>query len=230
MRMVSIVGDSVSTFEGYNPQGYAVFYDREMQARNELNSVYDTWWAKVNQALHAFLCVNNSYSGSKVSGKVFPAGESKERLSNLRTTEYVPDIILVYLGFNDFGNGIEVRRPRRLFHKDHKSCYFDVAYDNMIRTIRSYYPNAVVVCGTLMRTKMKGNDRWLFPEKFAGVTLEAYNDAIRKTARKNRCILADIALTGERYETLDGSHPTANGHATLANAWIRCLEEAGMIK
>ena len=137
MRMVSIVGDSVSTFEGYNPQGYAVFYDREMQARNELNSVYDTWWAKVNQALHAFLCVNNSYSGSKVSGKVFPAGESKERLSNLRTTEYVPDIILVYLGFNDFGNGIEVRRPRRLFHKDHKSCYFDVAYDNMIRTIRT---------------------------------------------------------------------------------------------
>ena len=76
MRMVSIVGDSVSTFEGYNPQGYAVFYDREMQVRNELNSVYDTWWAKVNQALHAFLCVNNSYSGSKVSGKVFPAGES----------------------------------------------------------------------------------------------------------------------------------------------------------
>ena len=230
MRMVSIVGDSVSTFEGYNPQGYAVFYDREMQARNELNSVYDTWWAKVNQALHAFLCVNNSYSGSKVSGKVFPAGESKERLSNLRTTEYVPDIILVYLGFNDFGNGIEVRRPKRWFRKDFSSDYFEEAYDNMIRTIRSYYPNAVIVCGTLMRTKMKGNDRWLFPEKFAGVAFEEYNDAIRKTARKNRCILADIALTGERYETLDGSHPTANGHVTLANAWIRCLEEAGMIK
>ena len=230
MRMVSIVGDSVSTFEGYNPQGYAVFYDREMQARNELNSVYDTWWAKVNQALHAFLCVNNSYSGSKVSGGVFPAGESTERLSVLRTADHSPDIILIYLGFNDFGNGIEVRRPKRWFRKDFSSDYFEEAYDNMIRTIRSYYPNAVVVCGTLMRTKMKGNDRWLFPEKFAGVTLEAYNDAIRKTARKNRCILADIALTGERYETLDGSHPTANGHATLANAWIRCLEEAGMIK
>ena len=229
MRMVSIVGDSVSTFEGYNPQGYAVFYDREMQARNELNSVYDTWWAKVNQALHAFLCVNNSYSGSKVSGRVFPAGESTERLSVLRTADHAPDIILIYLGFNDFGNGIEVRRPKRWFRRDLMSEYFEDAYDNMIKTVRSYYPNAVIVCGTLMRTKMKDNDRWLFPEKFAGVALEAYNDAIRKTARKNRCILADIALTGERYETLDGSHPTAKGHATLANAWIRCLEEADMI-
>ena len=229
MRFVSILGDSISTYEGYNPPGYAVYYSGEVPAINGLRSVYDTWWAKVNQALHAFLCVNNSYSGSKVSGRVFPAGESTERLSVLRTAEHAPDIVLIYLGFNDFGNGIEVRRPKRWFRKDYTSDYFEEAYDNMIRTIRSYYPDAVIVCGTLMRTKMKGNDRWLFPEKFAGVTLEEYNDAIRKTARKNRCILADIALTGGRYETLDGSHPTVNGHATLAKAWIRCLEEADMI-
>ena len=58
MRLVSIVGDSISTFEGFNPPGYAVFYDKEMIERNGLRTVYDTWWAKVNQALHAFLCVN----------------------------------------------------------------------------------------------------------------------------------------------------------------------------
>ena len=31
MKSVSILGDSISTFEGCNPHGYAVFYDKEMQ-------------------------------------------------------------------------------------------------------------------------------------------------------------------------------------------------------
>ena len=34
MRLVSIVGDSISTFEGFNPPGYAVFYDKEMIEQN----------------------------------------------------------------------------------------------------------------------------------------------------------------------------------------------------
>ena len=228
MRLVSIVGDSISTFEGFNPAGYAVFYDKEMMERNGLRTVYDTWWAKVNQALHAFLCVNNSYSGSTVSGKIFPAGESKERLSNLRTADYTPNIILVYMGFNDFGNGVEVHRARRFLAKNNTSVCFEDAYDNMLKTIRAYYPEAVAVCGTLMRTKMKGRADWRFPEQFAGVGLEEYNDVIRRISLKNRCYLADIALSGEYYETLDGSHPTAAGHAVIANAWIRCLDSVGV--
>lgn len=36
-------------------------------------------------------------------------------------------------------------------------------------------------------------------------------------------MLADLAASGSRYETLDGTHPTANGHLTLANGWICCL-------
>lgn len=70
---VSIIGDSISTYTGYNPAGYAVFYTEENIRNNNLQSVYDTWWAKVNQFLQAFLCVNASYSGSKVSGNIFPA-------------------------------------------------------------------------------------------------------------------------------------------------------------
>ena len=110
VKYVSIVGDSISTYEGYNPKGYSVFYDEYMQKQNGLKSVYDTWWAKVNQALHAYLCVNNSYSGSKVSGKSFPSGWSDERLLNLNTEKYSPDIILVYLGTNDYGYGVKIEK------------------------------------------------------------------------------------------------------------------------
>ena len=86
--LVSFLGDSISTYSGFNPKGYAVFYDEEMQRCNGLNSVYDTWWAKVNLALHAYLCVNNSYSGSRVSGVEFPAGCCSERIMHLHTPKY----------------------------------------------------------------------------------------------------------------------------------------------
>lgn len=225
MRLVSILGDSISTYEGYNPEGYSVYYDKEMQELNQLHSVYDTWWARVNQALRAFLCVNNSYSGSMVCGKAFPAGGSDERLRNLRTSEYTPDYILIYLGFNDFGNGIKVHRTDKRSDQYHESDCFEEAYDNMIKTIRSLYPDAAIICGTLMRTKLKGRNDWIFPEKFAGVELEEYNEAIRAITQKNHCYLADLAIAGESYETLDGSHPTAQGHAAIACAWIKCLDE-----
>ena len=36
--MISIMGDSISTFESFNPDGYCVFYDAQMQYVNGLTS------------------------------------------------------------------------------------------------------------------------------------------------------------------------------------------------
>ncbi|HAL58343.1 MAG TPA: GDSL family lipase, partial [Sarcina sp.] len=108
MRLVSVLGDSISTFEGYNPEDYAVYYDKYMQDWNGLRNVEDTWWARVIRSLHARLCVNNSYSGSRVTGETFPAGASEERLRNLGTEENDPDLILIYMGLNDFAGGIDL--------------------------------------------------------------------------------------------------------------------------
>lgn len=223
MKFVSIVGDSISTYEGYNPQGYSVFYDREMQRENGLKSVYDTWWAKVNQALHAYLCVNNSYSGSKVSGENFPAAVSEQRMNMLKTKEYSPDYILIYIGFNDFGSGVPISANQIKQGLNLDSVFFEEAYDIMLQKIISRNPQAKVICGTIMRTKIRGIDSWNFPECYAGIGLEEYNDAIRRVVKKNNCIIADISRLDMRYETLDGSHPTVNGHVTIANAWIKCL-------
>lgn len=63
---------------------------------------------KVNQFINAYICVNNSYSGSKVTGEKFPSGNCDQRTSNLHTEQYTPDMILIYLGFNDFGNGVHI--------------------------------------------------------------------------------------------------------------------------
>ena len=109
MRYVSVIGDSISTYEDFNPSGYAVFYDSQMQKKNNMNSVQDTWWTKVNQSLHAYICVNNSFSGSTVTGSGFPAASSESRTGALHKTNCMPDIILVYIGFNDFAQGVPIK-------------------------------------------------------------------------------------------------------------------------
>ena len=228
MRFVSIVGDSISTFEGYNPPQYEVFYDKETQSRNGLSSVYDTWWAKVNQYLNAYLCVNNSYSGSRVTGNEFPAASCIERISALKTAEYSPDYILLYIGFNDFGNGVRIRQTHLSLFRKKDPSYFEDAYELMLDRIKESYHEAVIICGTLLRTRIRNNDDWEFPELYAGVRFEDYNDAIRRAAKKKKVLLADLGAQDIRYETLDGSHATAEGHAVIADAWIKCLMESSV--
>lgn len=229
MRFVSIIGDSISTYEGFVPDGYSVFYDYDMQKRNGLNSVYDTWWAKVNQSLRAYLCVNNSYSGSKVTGYDFPAASSQKRTGALHTSRYFPDIILVYIGFNDFANGVPIYKEEidQFLKKD--MGYFIDAYSHMLSELKRNYPKAKIVCATLARSAIVHNNSWVFPGCYAGKNFEDYNQAIRQICRKEKCYLADIGLMNVYYETLDGSHPTKNGHNTLYEAWVKCLSELGFL-
>lgn len=223
--LVSILGDSISTYSAFNPEGYAVYYDEEMQMLNGLNSVYDTWWAKVNQSLRAYLCVNNSYSGSKVSGQVFPAGCCQERLMHLQNQKYSPNLILIYLGINDFGFGVPIRCAPQNNDGRINILYFEYAYHQMLTGLRYFYPKAKIVCATLMRTTLKHNRLWYFPDRLAGVSIDEYNKAIRRAAANCHISLADLAKSNRRYETLDGTHPNAAGHQEIADEWVDCLSK-----
>ena len=228
MPFVSILGDSISTYEGFNPQQCQVYYDIPTQQHNGLTSVYDTWWAKVNQALRAYLCVNNAWSGSTVTGTDASSARSLHRTGALHTAAYTPDLILIYIGFNDFAKGIPIwTAETRLACPDPR--LFAESYATMLQRIRERYPRATIVCATLMRTCIRGNPGWKFPETFGGEQLEAYNRAIRHICRTENVLLADLANTGLRYETLDGSHPTKDGHHTLYTAWAYCLSDLGLL-
>lgn len=226
MKSISVLGDSISTFSGWNPEGYAVYYTEPVQALNGLQSAADTWWAIVLDKLNAELCVNNSYSGSWVSGSLFPSGVSDERLKNLRD-EGVPDIILIYMGMNDYANSVPSLRNSSSGVRDTVYCFED-AYDVMLERIRKYYPDTIVVCSTLLRPFLKRDETQHFPEAYKGILFEDYNTVIRTAAGRHGCLLADNSSFNESYETLDGLHPTAAGHRTLAKLWIRSLMDLGV--
>lgn len=223
---VSIMGDSISTFEGCNPPENKVFYQGLTARKNGVFSKELTWWHRVIEGLHAQLCINNAYSGSKVSGKGFPSALSPERIEGL-SGRMEPDVILVYMGLNDFGKNVFVGKSRRILWKKNPEHFFD-AYCLMLQRMKKRYPKAKVICGTLLKSHVRENPQWRFDGGFpCRYVLEQYNQSIRSACRKNGaiCVELDAYAGGEKtYETLDGAHPTGNGHRMMAACWLRALD------
>lgn len=229
MKYVSIIGGSISTYQNYNPDGYVVFYNYDKQVETKVYSVRDTWWTKFLLFLNGRekiapvqLLVNNSYSGSKVSGTGFPSASGDRRIAELSRDNLKPDIILAYIGFNDFGYGVDI-------------LTFFEAYKRMLYKMRSVYPEAKIYCSTLVRTFIKDNESWVFPESFAGIPYEDYNEAIRQACEEYKAFndpqgggvfLVDLAglQSNDRMQTLDGTHPDYEGHKQLAELWIRSFQ------
>lgn len=131
-----------------------------------------------------------------------------------------PDLVLIYIGFNDFGNGIKITS-----NSPHNGDNFFESYFNMLMKIQRNYPRCRIICGTLMESCLKGNSSWLFPHKWAGISIHEYNAAIKSAAKLAGVDVADLASLDMKYEILDGTHPTKAGHNTIAQAWIQCLRK-----
>ena len=218
--LVSILGDSISTFEGYSFENYPCFYTPEKCRELGLGGVSDTWWMKLIKTYGWTYLKNSSYSGWKVLDCAFDSLTAEEQARQLRSDKSDPDLILIYLGVNDFACGV----PERWIPVRGKELLsFGKAYSEMLNRLRSMYPDAMIVCGTLMRTTIKDRPDWIFPNSFGGRPLERYNAEIRCAAKQEKCHVAELEATGIRYETLDGVHPTVKGHADMAEAWADCL-------
>ncbi len=70
-----IFGDSYSTYEGYVPEGYAIYYPRK-----EIESVDDvskTWWHMLLSETNSEIVLNNSWSGSTICNRGYNGDCSK---------------------------------------------------------------------------------------------------------------------------------------------------------
>lgn len=231
-KQFSILGDSISTLKGYNPRGYKVFYAGENCGKSGVSEMQHTWWGKVIDFFGGELLVNNSWSGSRVtklpnSNELFPSGCSDERTNGLHINNVKPNVIIVYLGTNDWAFGARRDDETRLFCFDDME-YFEYAYSEMLRKLKQNYPNAEIWCCTLNSTYMSANSKFVFPEIYNGNDIKKYNDIIRDCTRKNNCNLIDLYANQLPYDSIDGTHPNANGMGTLAVQIIRAMaDDAG---
>lgn len=219
-KKFSILGDSISTLNGYNPRGYKVFYDEDNCKRANIEEYTDTWWGEVIKFFGADLLVNNSWSGSRVTKpqiqeELFPSGCSDERTSSLHINSVKPDVIIIYLGTNDWAFGAETGEEIRLLDCDENELFED-AYRMMLKKIKINYPESEVWCCTLSETFISNKPDFSFPHKYAGIHIEDYNEIIRRTVRETDCKLIDLYHMKMPYDSIDGSHPNRNGMKTIA--------------
>ncbi len=197
---LSILGDSISTYKGVSDDGdansslaYNLFFYKEPFPKEK------TYWGILIDHLDLALCVNNSYSGGNLSGRDDPYS-GVNRVHNLsRDDGTYPDLIIVFMGINDLGRGIE-------------PATFADDYKLTLKTIKAEYPNTRVCC-----VNIPDRDRVLKNRA------EAFNKAIEKAVdlMGEGFFIADIfgsRLNNDFYymNTRDGLHPDEDGMKIIA--------------
>lgn len=229
-KRFSILGDSVSTLEGFNPRGSRVFYDAERREKSGVWEMGDTWWGKVIEFFGGELLVNDSSGGSRVTRpgeekESYLSGCSQRRTGRLHEDDVQPDVILVYLGWNDWVYGV---LPEPQDQESGDTC-FSLAYSMMLSRLKKNYPQAEIWCCTLPKSCMVSDPAMVFPERYGGIHIREYNHQIVNAALAANVCVADLAAQEIPFDSLDGSHPTAKGMDTLAMLMIRqmALEDGG---
>ncbi len=166
------IGDSISTYEGYSNDALrnstigwnAVYYPKTV-----LSSVNDTWWMRTISKAGANLLVNNSWSADKVLSKgLYRATQLHDDTGEKAGTK--PDIIVVYLGINDYHAGVSVEK-------------FERYYKRMIASISKNYPDADIFLMNYIPNNIGGRS----PEDML-----AYNQVVANTATKFDCTVVDL--------------------------------------
>ncbi|MBR2615520.1 MAG: SGNH/GDSL hydrolase family protein [Clostridia bacterium] len=212
-KRVSFIGDSISTFEGYsNGIEYnatigdnAVYYKNN---KNGFSDVNETWWMQTVSATGMELLVNNSWSGDRVTSRGIARAKQLHNNDGVK-----PDVIVVYLGINDFRRGVT--------EADFKS-----AYDKMISGMKAEYPEADVYLCTLVYTSSLA-DKTVRPKD-----VEKHNAAIAEIAEKHRASVVDLYNgTGITYKNVashmcDGVlHPNYKGMDQITECVLYALAE-----
>ncbi len=174
------------------------------------------------------ILVNNSYSGDRVTNLGQTRCEQLHDDTGVNTGTN-PDIIAVYLGINDFDNGVE-------------TTTFATQYDAMIKKIVEKYNNSSIettstdTANSDDTTTKTTADIYLFTllpnaVKVDETRLLAYNEAIRSVASKYGChivdLYADSGITRVNMASYTGDtdclHPNPAGMTLMAECFVDAL-------
>lgn len=194
-KLVSILGDSISSYQG-------VSNDASANSTLLVNPCYykepfpleKTYWMQVINDLGLTLCVNNSWSGGNLSGADDETAGVNRAHQLSRDSGEIPDLVIVFMGMNDLGRGVDVD----VFAKD---------YIKTLNIIKESFPLAKVCCVNLP-------DRDIYLKARAALFNEAIDNAVK--VEGDNFFIADLyrsRLNNDFYymNTVDGLHPDEDG-------------------
>lgn len=227
-KRISILGDSISTFEGFIPtaDGINLAHRARYPQPDLLTDINDTWWMKTINALGAELGVNDSWAGSTVSNfrdineldfGPDAAMASLTRIRNLGANGK-PDLIFFFGGTNDAGKMIDKGRSDSAHTLDLAAIKwktFADAYCEALCRLRHFYPDAEIVAMTPSFSNGYYDNGRLSEFADLIIIICAYYNI--------KCI--DLRRSGITFDMLpDGLHPNAEGMNCIYKAVINNLE------
>ena len=158
-----ILGDSYSTFKGYVPDGFAIYYAEDQRLESGVTQVSQTWWHQVVTEADLNLVLNNSWSGSTIGYTGYNNADCsktssfiyrlKQLIENGFFTENKIDTVFVFGGTNDSWSNAplgEIKysdwEEEDLFFVLPAICYF-------LNLIKVTLPKAKIYC--LINTEIK---------------------------------------------------------------------------
>lgn len=196
---ISIIGDSISSFEGWTPSGYINYYPKEYYG---VTSVNDTWWHKVIGSYSATLEVNASFSGGAATEGVVSEIARPDFYVRANTqTIGQPEIVFVALGTND---SLYRRTIGDAYHYDESienlsESEFCDAYIKGIKALQTISSIKKIVCVILNME-------------------DVYANAIKNIA--NHYSLHYVDCRGYDTPSNDDPHPTNDGMLQISNKII----------
>ena len=167
-KKISILGDSISTLEGYIPENYFPYYT--LDGENKIDSVDSTYWGNLIKRFNMTLGINGSYSGSMITNVIDEdidaygpnmAMASNYRIQILDDNGY-PDIIIFYGGTNDYFESMTLGEfdstsdyANNLDLTSYKWESVAEAYTTALLRLKYYYPNTKII--TLLPHKTNTN-------------------------------------------------------------------------
>ena len=211
-KNVSILGDSISTYEGYSNDyintNSTIKNNRSYyKESNHIMEVTDTWWLRTINLLDMKLLVNNSFSGDKVTtGGIIRSKELHDNTGDNKDTQ--PDIIFVYIGINDYIKRVEVEE-------------FKISYDTMINNINTLYPKSKIYILNLIPTKASLRNL----DEFNNTIIEVSNKYKTRLIDLNKNTNIDLSNCSTYMVDAKCLHPNITGMTTISNIIIDTFYE-----
>ena len=247
-KWVSILGDSISTFPGFIPEGLTA-NDHE-----GFDTVDKEWWHILLTKLGAKLCVNYSGAGVKITGTddTLSAAykhyaltlhrEADKEYINLdgtkstSSTRIDPDVIFVMLGTNDYTDNAtfsdftlaDLSTNVKKNNEVADTVYSDVktAYERILYDLFATYPNATIYCITPPMVRKSSGDypfpntaEWSMPLLDELIRTLSIKFAVKQISLLHMNVRGSGAYVGsDKFLLADGIHPTTEGHKLISKA------------
>ncbi len=198
-KSFAFIGDSISTYLNYIPDGFKAFYPYPTADVSDVNM---TWWMQVVNKMGGTLFVNNSYSGTCVADTSINATKNPSRLEYTTISGETPDVIIIYMGSNDCASSAVT------------TAMFEKGYSEMIENLKKLCPNSEIILLTLCTSPF-----------YQASEQALYNDIIKAKGLEYGLNVLDISKASLAGHLVDSAHPAFSGMQVVANKVVEELNK-----